>query len=88
MDSLSVKIDRLALGAETPLADIIKLEKRLRMIQVTISCDTSQKNLNKANTLPDLWAALGENQVASTRMNDNQRSLQGMDNIKTGPLPI
>lgn len=40
----------LALGAETPLADIIKLEERLATIQVTISCEASRKNFDNVNT--------------------------------------
>lgn len=86
MDSLSVKIDRLALGAETPLADIIKLEELLEKIQVTISSYTSQKNFDKVNTLSDLWEALGENRVTHMRMNGNRRLLQGMNGFQNSTL--
>ncbi|KAH9972768.1 hypothetical protein BGW80DRAFT_1459517 [Lactifluus volemus] len=45
-----LKTDRLALGAETPLADIITLEELLENIQVAISSYTSQKNFDKVDT--------------------------------------
>jgi hypothetical protein len=86
MDSLSVKIDRLALGAETLLVDIMKLEELLEKIQVTISSYTSQKNFDKVNTFSDLWEALGENRVTHMRMDRNRRLLQGMNGFQNSTL--
>jgi hypothetical protein len=88
MDLLSVKIERLSLGAEAPLVDLINLDKQLAKIQETTThkASQSQTTYDKANVLSDLWEALSGNRQTSKRMDENRRILQTFDNTKNCAL--
>jgi len=86
MDLLSVKIERLSLGAEAPLVDLINLDKQLAKVQETATHKASQITSDKANVLSDLWAALSGNRVTSKRMDENRKILQTFDSTKNCAL--
>ncbi len=89
MDSLSVKIDRLSLGAEAPLVDLINLDKQLAMIQETVSRKASRKTPDESHEtriLSDLWATLGEGRVSTKRIDEVRRVLESFDSTKNRAL--
>lgn len=86
VDSFSVKVERLSVGAEAPLVDFVDIDKQMAKIQETILRKASQKALDKANILSDLWAELSENRAAPKRMDKNTRILQSFDSTKNYAL--
>ena len=86
MDLLSVKIERLSLGAEAPLVDLINLDKQLAKIQETATHKAFQKTSDKVDVLSGLWAVLSGNRMALKRMDENRRILQTFDSTKNCAL--
>jgi hypothetical protein len=85
VDSFSVKVARLSVGAEAPLVDLVDLNKQLAKIQETILLKASRKASDTAN-LSNLWAELSENKAASKRIDKNRRVLQSFDSTKNYAL--
>ena len=86
VDSFSVKVERLSVGVEAPLADLVDLYRQLAKIQETILLEASRKVSDKADILSDLWAELGENRAAPKRMDKNRRILQSFNSTKNYSL--
>ena len=86
VDSFSVKVARLSVGAEAPLGDLVDLNKQLAKIQETISLKASRKASDRTNNLSNLWAELSENKAAPKRIDKNRRVLQILDSTKNHAL--
>jgi len=86
VDSFSVKVERLSVGAEAPLVDLVELDKQLARIQETILLKAFRKASDKADILSDLWEELSENRAAPSRMDKNRRILQSFDSTKNCAL--
>ena len=82
VDSFSVKVERLSVGAEAPLVDLVDLDKQLAKIQETILLKASRKAPDKADILSDLWEELSENRAAPRRMDKNRKIFQGFGSTK------
>ena len=86
VDSFSVKVARLSVGAESPLVDLVDLNKQLVKIQDTILLKVSRKASERASNLSNLWAELSENKAAPKRIDKNRRVLQSFDSTKNYAL--
>lgn len=86
VDSFSVKVARLSVGAEAPLGDLVDLNKQLAKTQETISLKASRKASDRTNNLSNLWAELSENKAAPKRIDKNRRVLQSLDSTKNHAL--
>ena len=86
VDSFSVKVERLSVGVEAPLVDLVDLYRQLAKIQETILLKASRKASDKTDILSDLWAELSENRAAPKRTDKNRRILQSFNRTKNYAL--
>jgi len=86
VDSFSVKVERLSVGVEAPLVDLVDLYRQLAKIQETTLLKASRKASDKTDILSDLWAELSENRAAPKRMDNNRRILQSFNRTKNYAL--
>jgi hypothetical protein len=86
MGLLSVKMERLSLGAEAPLVDLINLDKQLAKIQEIVTYKPPRKASDEADVLSDLWVVLSRNRMTPKRMDESRRIVQTFDSTKNCAL--
>jgi hypothetical protein len=83
MDLLSVNIERLTLGAEAPLVDLIDLDKQLVKIRETVTHNASTET---SEIFVDLWEVLSGNKMTPKRIDENRSILQAFDSTRDSAL--
>lgn len=82
VDSFSVKVERLSVGAEAPLVDLVDLDKQLAKIQEAILLKASRNASDTADILSGLWEELSENRAGPRRVDKNRKILQSFASTK------